>query len=280
MSREILLNGQFVPYEAAVVSVDDRAVQFGESVYEVIRTYNGRPFEMGRHMRRLRTSLAAVGIDMGDRLRELEDKSLELMRRSGLEEALIYMQVSSGAAPRSHLAPAGLQPTYLATVSPLSPLPTRWLTEGIKVITVPDDRWARCYIKTTMLLPNTAAKGKAARMGCDDALFVRDGFVMEGTASNLFAVYGEVLWTPPKSNYILHGITREVLLEVAPEVGVSYVEESIPLDRLYQADELFLTGSGAELVPITSVDGKTVGSGRPGPVYARLREGYRRRALG
>lgn len=277
---EVLLNGRFVPYEEAVVPVDDRGFQFAESVYEVIRVYRGQPFEMERHMRRLRASLGAVGIDLGDRLEELPSQCLELLSRSGLREAAIYVQVSSGAAPRSHLSPPGLSPNVVAIVSPASPPPEEVRQKGIRVITVPDDRWARCYVKTTMLLPNTTAKRRAAEVGCQDALFIRDGFLMESTAGNAFAVLDGTLRTPPKSNYILHGITREVLLELARSEQIPCVEDPIPLTRLYDADELFITGTVSELVPIVMVDGKPIGTGRPGPMFTRLLGLYRRYALG
>ncbi len=277
MSKEVLLNGRFVPYEQATVAIDDRGFQFAESVYEVIRVYRGKPFEMERHMSRLRASVAAVDLEVGSALEELETRSLELLRRSGLQEATIYLQVTSGAAPRAHLCPQGLTPTVVAIVNPASAPPERVRQEGIKTITVPDDRWARCYVKTTMLLPNTAAKKRAAAAGCDDAIFVRDGFVTEGSASNLFAVFDGVLTTPPASNYILHGVTRAVVLDLARELGMPYAESPIPLPKLYAAQELFLTGTMAEAVPIVSVDGKSVGTGRPGPVIARIHEAFQRK---
>lgn len=280
MSTEVLLNGRFVPYEEAVVPIDDRGFQFAESVYEVIRVYRGRPFEMDRHLRRLQASLDALGIELADRLEQLAAQSLELLRRSGLEEASIYIQITSGAAPRSHLMPPNLTPTVLVIVKPASPPPERLRQEGIKVITVPDDRWARCYVKTTMLLPNTLARRRAAEAGCDDALFLRDGFLMESTAGNSFVVFGDKLCTPPKSNYILHGITREVVLELAEKAGIPCIEGPIPAIKLYGANEIFITGTVTELLPVTAVDGRSIGGGRPGPMFARLLELYRRYAMG
>jgi len=277
---EVLLNDRFVPYEQAVVPVDDRGYQFAESVYEVIRVYRGQPFEMERHMRRLRASLEAVGIDLGSRLEDLPSRCLELLSRSGLQEAAIYIQVSSGATARSHLLPPGLSPTVVAIVSPASPPPEKVRQEGIGVITVPDNRWALCYVKTTMLLPNTMAKRRAAEAGCQDALFIRDGFLMESTAGNAFAVLDGTLRTPPKSNYILHGITREILLELARKEQIPCFEDPIPLTKLYDADELFITGTVSELVPIARVDGKPIGAGQPGPMFRRLLGLYRRYALG
>jgi len=277
MQQEVLLNGRIVPYHEAVVSIDDRGFQFGEGVYEVIRVYRGKPFELERHMRRLRESAAAVELGADSALVGLEAQCLEMVRRSGLQEAAIYIQVTSGAHPRVHLRPQGLTPTVVITVRPASPPPDETRREGIKVITVPDDRWARCYVKTTQLLPNAAARRRAAAAGCDDAIFVRDGFAMEGSASNLFAVFDGVLTTPPASNYILHGVTRAVVLELAQEVGLPKAERPIPADRLRYAEELFLTGTVSELTPVVAVDGAQIGAGRPGPVFARLNEAFQNR---
>jgi D-alanine transaminase len=276
---EIYLNGRIMPSEAASISPDERGLQFSESVYEVIRTYDGRPFEMERHMRRLVASAEYIGVDLRPIVGEITASCDELLRRSGLSDALVYIQVTSGAAPRSHLRPDGLTPTILATVRATPPVPERWTSEGISTITVPDERWARCHVKTTMLLVNTNAKKQAAVLGHDDAIFIRDGFVTEATAGNVFAVFGGLVVTPPKSNYILHGITREVLIEVAREMGISCEEGPIPQSALYQADELILTGTAFELAAITAVDGRSVGSGRPGEVLGQLSSAFGRRTV-
>ncbi|MGE5619090.1 MAG: aminotransferase class IV [Sphingomonadaceae bacterium] len=277
MSREVLLNGKFVPYEEAMVRIDDRGFQFSEGVYEVIRVYHGKPFEMERHMARMRSSVEAVGLDVGSVLDGVEEQSLELLRRSGLQEAYIYIQVTSGAAPRVHLAPSGLTPTVIAIVGPASPPSAEVRSRGIRVMTVPDQRWAMCFAKTTMLLPNTTAKKRALAEGYDDAIFVRDGFAMEGTAANMFAVFDGVLTTPPATNYILHGVTRAVVLDLAKQIGMPHAEAPIPAAKLGTAEEVFLTGTVGELIPVVSVDGKTIGTGKPGPVYARMYDALQRR---
>jgi len=277
MSIEIWLNGRFVPYEEASIPIDDRGFQFSESVYEVIHVYAGRPFEMQRHMRRLKTGLDALGIDLEMSMEELAGKSMEVVRHNKLEDAMIYIQVTTGAAPRTHLRPKELRPNLIVIASPASPVSNEWPDSGINCVTVSDDRWAGCYIKTTMLLPNTMAKRSAVAAGYFDAIFVRDGYAVESTASNLFAVFEAVLWTTPASNYILRGITREVVLEIAHELGIQVNEAPIPTHKLFMANELFVTGSGVELVSIASVDGKQIGAGRPGPVIGRLREAFRRR---
>lgn len=278
MAEEIVLNGRFVQASEAALSLSDRGFQFSESVYEVIRAYQGKPFEMDRHLRRLRVSLDAVGIAF-DGLDELAEKAVSLLKRNGAADALIYMQVASGAVLRAHLRPPGLTPTSVAMLLPAAPVPQHWLTKGSSAITVPDQRWAMCYIKTTMLLVNTAAKSQAVAAGSDDAIFVRDGFVTEASAANVFAVFGGVLWTPPRSNYILHGVTRELVLEIAGELGIPSVEGPISAAKLAEADELFLTGTAQELAPVTTLDGKQIGKGVPGPVWERLQKAYQQRTL-
>ncbi len=279
MSIEIWLNDRFVPYEEATVPIDDRGFQFSESIYEVIHVYAGHPFEMRRHVRRLEMGLDALEIDLGMSMDELAEKCMEVVRHNGLVDSMIYIQVTAGAAPRIHLRPKQLTPTLVIIASPAPPVSREWPDGGIDCVTMSDTRWSGCYIKTTMLLPNTLAKRKAVASGYSDAIFVRDGYAVESTASNLFAVFDGTLWTTPASNYILRGITREVVLELAQEAGIPVEEAPIPVDRLFEADELFVTGSGAEIACITSVDGKQIGAGRPGPVIKQLREGFRQRTL-
>lgn len=277
---DVLLNGRFVPYEQAVVPIDDRGFQFAESIYEVIHVYAGRPFEMGRHMKRLQVGLDVLDISLGMTTDDLAERCMELVRRNGLSDALIYIQITTGHAPRVHMRPDGLTPTVIVTTSPAKPASETWPDTGIGCLTVGDDRWAGCYVKTTMLLPNTQAKRRAVAAGFDDAIFVKDGYAVESTASNLFAVIDGVLWTPPASNYILRGITREVVLDCVRELGVPVQEGPIPLVKMYAADELFITASGIELTAIATVDGRTIGSGRPGPVIQKLRQAFRRKTLG
>lgn len=280
MSIEVWLNGRYVPYEEATVPIDDRGFQFSESLYEVIHVYSGRPFEMERHMRRLKVGLEALDIDLGMSTEELAARCMEAVQRNKLQDAMIYIQITAGAAPRAHLRPKGLKPTVIIIANPAAPSPDVWPEGGINCMTISDDRWAGCYVKTTMLLPNAAAKRKAVAAGYTDAIFVRDGYAVESTSSNLFAVFGGVLWTPPAANYILRGITREVVLELARENGIPVQEGPIPLDKLFKADEVFITGSGTELTAVASVDGRKIGSGTPGPVIKKLQQAFRRRTRG
>lgn len=277
---EVLLNGRFVAYQDATVRIDDRGFQFAESVYEVIHVYAGRPFEMDRHMRRLQLGLDALEIDLGMTTADLAEKCMELVRRNRLEDALIYIQVTTGSAPRTHLRPEGLTPTVVVTTTPAPPAPDQWPATGISCVTMGDERWAGAYVKTTMLLPNTMAKRRAVREGYGDAILVRDGYAIESTASNLFAVFSGQLVTTPASNYILRGITREVVVDIAREEGIPVSEAPIHVRQMYRADELFITASGMELAAVTSVDGRQIGSGEPGPVLARIRAAFRKKTVG
>lgn len=268
--KEVVLNGRFMPYEEATVPIDDRGFQFAEGIYEVIRVYNGRPFQMDRHLRRMRSSADALGLDLGSTIDKLVDQALELLKRSGLKEASIYLQVTSGHAPRAHLRPTGLEPTTLAIVNPAGPTPSKLTEDGITTITVADDRWAKCYAKTTMLLPNAAAKRQAVAAGCHDALFVRDGFLMEASSANVFALFDGVLKTAPASNYILHGITRAVVLDLCREIPIPCEETPIRAETIPAAEEMFITGTVSEIIPIIAVNGNNIGTGKPGPITRQL----------
>jgi D-alanine transaminase len=267
----VYLNGQFVDRADAHVSVDDRGFVFGDGVYEVTRSRDGVLLEGDRHVRRLERSLA--GLDLSYSPAELPAVSLRLLRDNGLArgEATVYWQVTRGAAaPRTHwFPPAGTPVTVFASASPFAPLHDKRAT-GVSTILLPDQRWARCDLKTINLLPNVIAKQKAVVAGVHEALLQRDGVVMEGAATNFFGVIDGVVRTHPRSNYILPGITREVVLELADELGMPVREEPILVDDLPRLTESFLTGTTNDVMPVVAIDGKPVGDGKPGPVAGRL----------
>ena len=268
----VYLNGQFLPYGEAKIPVEDRSIQFADGVYEVVRYYGGRAFRMPQHLARLARSAAGIEIALPplDELRQAMDSLIE---RQGLTEGTVYLQVTRGVAPRQHGLIENIAPTVIAIARPATsvrPRPT------LKVVTYSDDRWARCYIKTTQLLPNAMARERARRLGADDAIFLRDGFVMEASASNVFVVKDERLLTPPLTNYILPGITREAIIELATKIGIPVSEEPITQQQLYTADEVFITGTNSELGPVVEVDGRQVGKGQIGPTFGRLLEAFDR----
>jgi D-alanine transaminase len=277
MSLTVYLNGAFVPYEQASIPVEDRAFMLADGIYEVARVYGGRPFQMEAHLKRLARSARELRLPEPD-LAELDRASRELLTRNNLSEATIYIQVSRGAYnPRTHAFPTGtVTPTVLIIARPAKAPEEKWET-GVKAITVPDQRWARCDIKSVALLPNVLAKQAATDAGAYEAIFVRDGFAIEGSSSNFFAVIDGEIWTYPACNYILRGITRDVVIESAREAGFSVREEGIPVAALSRASELWVTSTTTEVMPIVTIDGRPVGDGKPGPVGRAVHAQFRRK---
>jgi D-alanine transaminase len=273
----VYLNGEFVRGADARISVDDRGFLFADGVYEVARVYDGRIFLLEPHLARMAEGLQALEIRF-DGLPELAQIAERLLDENGLRsgDAMIYVQVTRGAAPRAHRFPApDVPPTVFVAAKPFQAHPARVYEEGAAAITVPDTRWSRCDIKSVSLLPNVLANEQAQRAGAFEAIFVRDGIVLEGSHSNLMAVFGEEVVTYPSTNYILPGITRREVLRLAAELGIPAREGVIPAERIHDADELFLTGTTTEVMPITRLDGRPVGGGRAGPIARRLQEAYR-----
>jgi D-alanine transaminase len=263
------LNGRFMPLSRAMVSVEDRGFQFGDGVYELIRAYGGRLFCAEAHLERLARSAAAIGLKpVYSRTRWIGILK-EALKRSGFQDAKIYIQLTRGAAPREHAFPRPSRPTVVVTVRKLTPMPAANRRRGVSVITVPDIRWGRCDIKTINLLPNVMAREKAIAAGAYEAIFVRDGWVTEGSGSNVFALIKGAIVTPPKGPMILPGITREEVLHLAKEAGLHTTERPVKLTELMTADEVFLTATTAEVLPVIKIDDRPIGGGRPGEV-ARL----------
>lgn len=261
----VYLNGELVPYDQAKIGVEDRSVQFADGIYEVVRYYGGRPFRMDDHMARLERSAAGIDLSIPS-ASELVAAMDELVRRQNLPDAAVYLQISRGTTARVQGIPEGLKPTVIAIARPAA---SQRPVSGIKAITQSDDRWARCNLKTTMLLPAMLARQRAVAAGAQDAIFVRDGFVTEATAANVFAVLGGEAVTPPLSNYLLAGVTRAALLDLYRADGVPHGERLLTPDDLYRADEVFLTSTNGELRPVVEIDGRTIGSGRVGSTFER-----------
>ncbi|MFW6330319.1 MAG: aminotransferase class IV [Gemmatimonadota bacterium] len=272
----VYLNGEYIPHAEAKVSVDDRGFLFADGLYEFILAYGGQAYLMERHMERLERGLEALGIPCRD-LEAIVEASERLIRENGVDDfGSIYIQVTRGAAPRQHAFPAGnTRPTVYVAVQPLDPPPESWWTDGADAITVPDNRWARCDIKSTALLPNVLANQAAHAAGAFEALFVKDGVVLEGSHSNVWAVHRGRLITYPNTNYILPGVTRGRVFELADELGIEAVEGLIPQEELYDMDEIFLSGTTTEIMPVVRVDGREIVDGEPGPVTRKLLHAYR-----
>jgi D-alanine transaminase len=267
----VYLDGEYVPAEEARVSVNDRGFLFADGVYEVVRIYRGQTYELDPHLHRLRHGLAALRIDCRD-LGAIERAVHHLMAQNAVDGAgVIYIQVTRGAAPRTHkFPPAGTPPTVYVAVRPYTPYPARLQDDGVAAITLPDTRWARCDIKSTSLLPNVLANEAAHAADVFEAILVRDGAVTEGSHSNVWGVRGGRLLTYPTSNYILAGLTRARVFQLAADLGLETAEEVIHLDQLYELDEVFLTGTTTEIMPVVQVDGRAIVDGEPGPITRKL----------
>lgn len=265
----IYLNGNFIPLEDAKVSVLDRGFLFGDGVYEVIPVYGGQPFRLHEHLRRLDDSLKGIRMES-----PLEDEQwLSIFRQliTGTHDQYLYLQVTRGAAPkRDHAIPVGIEPTVFVMCSPITPV----APEGVTAVTVPDIRWQWCHIKAITLLSNVLLRQEALDRGAIEGILVRDGRVIEGAASNVFAVIQGVLVTPPKSNELLPGITRDLTLELARAHGIPCEERQMTLDELKQAEEIWLTSSTREILPVIVLDEHPVGSGEPGSLWKHLQGLY------
>jgi D-alanine transaminase len=269
------VNGQFLPLEEARVSVEDRGYQFADAVYEVLRTYRGQPFAVTEHLQRLWRSLEAIDLRHSFTVPQLRELIHEGVRRAAFPEAMVYLQISRGAAKRHRGVPAHYTPTLVITVRELEDSSALRRT-GIRVVTIPDQRWARCDIKSVALLANVLAYHTARQAGGQDAVFVdAEGLVHESTAGNIFIVQAGQVATPPLGPRLLAGVTRDKIVQFT---GVA--ERRVTVEEFRQADEVFLTSTTAEVVPVVAVDGQPIGDGVPGPVTRRIYEDFVRRVTG
>ncbi|HVV69792.1 MAG TPA: aminotransferase class IV [Gammaproteobacteria bacterium] len=276
-SRIVYLNGQFLPVEQATVSVMDRGFLFGDGVYEVIPIFNSRFFLPKRHLQRLKRSLTAVEIDFAvdeDQLLALFEELLQRNTEQG-DTQVLYVQITRGAAlNRDHLFPEGVKPTLFAQCTAVKPLTEAEMRQGSHAITVQDTRWAWCYIKAITLLPNVLSAQHARQVGAREAILLRDGVALEGCSSNLFIVKDGVIITPPANYQILGGVTRDIVLELARSNQMPVKEASVTENMLRHADEVWMTGSVKEVLPITQLDDKPVGTGKVGAVWEKMQRLY------
>ena len=272
----VYFNGQLIPKEDVRISPDDRGFLFADGIYEVIASYSGRLFRPDAHFRRLERSLRELRIAVPDlqRLREVAERLIEVNDlRQGV--AGIYIQITRGVAPRNHpFPPPGTPPTVYATAFPFE-LPRKEQERGVKVILVPDIRWARCDIKSVALLANVLTCQQAMENDAEEAVLVRDGVLTEGTRNSVCAVFGGRLVTYPKTNYILPGVTRDVVLELCGQLSIPFDEAPIYESRLKEADELMIVGTLSEIVPVVQVNDWQVGKGKPGPITRKLQQAFR-----
>jgi len=272
----VFLNGSFLPLAQACVSVLDRGFLLGDGVYEVIPAYGGRLFRLDHHLLRLAASLAGIRIPEPMATEQWRTMLAELVARNAGADQSVYLQITRGtAAKRDHHFPDPVNPTVFAMSTPIAPPPDGLDEDGVAAITLDDIRWQHCHIKAITLLPNVLLRQQAVDAGAVEAILIRDGLATEGAASNLFVVRDGTLITPPKGPTLLPGITRDLILELADAHGIPAREADIPQDQLHDADEVWLTSSTREILPVTRLDERPVGSGAPGPVYGTMAAHYR-----
>lgn len=264
--------GEFLPLAAVRVSPLDRGYLLGDGVYEVVPVYGGKAFCIDAHLDRLERSLSGIRIENPLSRNDWVEILGTLVARNGGGEQSLYFHVTRGEAPRDHAFPEGIRPLVFAMSRPG---PGRDSPEPISAVTRADNRWGRCDIKAIALLPNVLLRQDAVSMGAGEAILLRDGAVTEGAASNVFVVSGGFLTTPPKSPRILAGITRDVTLDLASSVGIRCEEREISEEELRSADEIWVTSSTLEITPVTSLDGRPVGGGAPGPLWRMVFERFR-----
>ena len=272
----VYLRGDYLPADEARVPVNDRGFLFADGIYEVTPAYRGQLFRWEQHRARMTNGLGALRIDFDvASLKAVKEGLLERNGLTGVPVAYVYVQVTRGVAPRTHAFPdPPVAPTVYGFANQYNRPPMERWQQGYDAITIPDQRWARADIKAIALLPNVLAQQAAVDANVTDTIFVRDGIALEGSHANLFAVFDGVLTTAPRSNYILHGVTREFIIELAGGLGIPVEERAITLDELYAADEVFLSGTTTEVRPSVKIDGRTIGSGQVGPVSRSLFESF------
>ncbi|MHC5110357.1 MAG: D-amino acid aminotransferase [Planctomycetota bacterium] len=280
MKELAFLNGVFSPIDQARVSIEDRGFQFGDGVYEVVAVYNGRPFLMAEHMRRLRNSLEATNIELDLDAQPLEPIILEgLQKTEAVGRAMVYIQITRGVAPRSHMFPKGMTPTIVMTFKPMPELSPELRARGASLMTTEDVRWSNCFVKAITLLPNVLVKTEAIRSGYDDAIFLTSsGVVRECTSANIFIVRDGMIMTPVRTQNVLHGITQGFLMECAGAIGMKLEECEFDLATMLAADEVFISSTTVEVLGVTRIDGTPIGDGRVGDLTRKLHESYKVRA--
>ena len=269
------LNGQFLPLAEAKISVLDRGFVFGDGIYELVPVYSRKPFRLDEHLRRLQGSLDGIRLANPHGVAEWRKRILTLIERQDFADQSVYIQVTRGTPaegqpPRDHAFPQGVPPTVFMFSQPLVTATAEQKAAGVCAVTAPDNRWQRCNLKAISLLANILLRQQAVDAACAETVLLRDGYLTEGAASNIFVVKDGVLLAPPPSNLILTGITYDLVLELAAAHGIPHEVRAISEAEVRSADELWMTSSTKEIMAIVKLDGVPVGAGAPGPLAQRM----------
>ncbi len=270
-------NGEFITLDTAKVQLEDRGYQFGDGIYEATRVYNGKCFALDRHLTRCRRSLRELRIPITYMDEELTAIHYDLIQKSGIQNGVIYFQITRATAPRTHYFPDQVIPNLSMTIRESEPN-RKWQEDGIACMLAEDIRWLRCDIKSLNLLGNVLAKQAAHEKGLQGAIQFRKDtdLITEGSSSNFFIVKDGLIWTHPTDNLILKGVTRSILLEeVIPQLGYTVVEKAFTPEFALSAEEAFVTSTSLEVTPVVNIDGHTIGNGTPGKITQSLLQGYR-----
>ena len=274
----IYLNGEWMPIEQARIPVMDRGFIFGDGIYEYIPVYGRKPFRAAGHFARLRRSLDAIGIPNPFSDAQWNALLAEIIARQSFADQGVYFQVTRGVAPRDHAFPRDPKPTVYMMSNPLPTPSAAQYANGVACVTAVDNRWQRCDIKSISLLGNVLMRQFAAENGAIEAVMFRDGYLSEASASNVFVVKDGTVLAPLKDNLMLHGITLDAVIDLSRDIGLPLELRPITASEVWCADELWLSSSSKEVLPITTLDGKPVGAsahvGKPGPVFAKIRAAY------
>jgi D-alanine transaminase len=270
MTDIVYLNGEFMPLEAARVPVLDRGFIFGDGVYEVIPVYSRHPFRLPEHLRRLQHSLDSIRLANPMSDAEWTKLTQDIVARNAGDDQSIYLQVTRGAAKRDHAFPKDGKPTVFMMSSPLVTPPREQIDNGVPAITATDYRWLKCDVKSISLLGNCLLRQTAMDAGAVEVVLFRDGHLTEASASNVFVVRKGIVLAPPKNHLVLPGITYDVVLEILTANGIPNEVREVPEQEVKTGDELWVTSSTKEVLAVTTLDGKAVGTGKPGPVFRRV----------
>jgi D-alanine transaminase len=270
MSQTVYLNGKFLPIDQAFVPVLDRGFIFGDGIYEVIPVYSRHPFRLGEHLLRLRSSLDAIRLPNPHSDEAWGELIRTLIAENEPEDQYVYLHITRGVAKRDHAFPENAVPTVFMMSNPLVIAPRALCESGVSAVSAVDNRWDRCDIKAISLLPNVLLRQLAIDGAATETVLFRDGILTEGAASNIFAVENGVILAPPKDNHMLPGITYDLVLELATAHAIPVEIGKFDEARIRQADELWLTSSTKEVLAITTLDGRAIGDGKPGPMFWRM----------